>query len=122
MKKLLITLLLISPFSFADWDDVYYCQMTSFVGVTPEGKEENYILKKFQFKLDKAKEAVVFGNSGYFTGTVMELDMGRAWPSQERWYANDNWSILYFGEGKFQYASVVGSIGNKAMSADCDKF
>jgi hypothetical protein len=122
MKKLLIILMLISPFSFADWDDVYYCQMTSFVGVTPEGKEADYILEKFQFKLDKAKEAVVFGGSGYFTGTVMELDMGRTWPSQERWYANDNFAILYFGEGKFQYASVVGSIGNKSTSANCDKF
>ena len=122
MKKLLITLLLISPFSFADWGDVYYCQMTSFVGVTPEGKQENYILEKFQFKLDFTDIAVVFGGSGYFTDTVMELDKERTWPSQESWWANDKYSTHYFGEGKFQYASVVGSIGNKSTSANCDKF
>ena len=122
MKKLLITLLLISPFSFADWDDVYYCQMTNFVGATLEGKEENYILEKFQFKLDKAKTAVVFGNSGFFTGTVMELDIGRSWLIKERWYANDEFSMHYFKEGKFQYASVIGSSGSKLVSANCDKF
>ena len=40
MKRLLlhITLLLISPFSFADWDDVYYCQMTNALEITLEGE------------------------------------------------------------------------------------
>ena len=95
--------------------------MTSFVGVTPEGEQENYILEKFQFKLDKAKTAMVFGGSGYFKGTVMELDMERTWPSQESWWANDKYSTLYFGEGKFQYASV-GRSGNNSTSANCDKF
>ena len=28
MKKLIIALMLISPVSFADWGDVYYCEMT----------------------------------------------------------------------------------------------
>ena len=78
--------------------------------------------EKFQFKLDKAKNAMVFGSSGHFADTVVELDMGRTWPSQERWYANDKFSMLYFEEGKFQYVSVVGSSGSKLISADCDKF
>ena len=47
MKKLLITLMLISPFSFADWDDVYYCQMTTHSDVTLEGKRTDYILEEW---------------------------------------------------------------------------
>ena len=63
MKKLLITLLLISPFSFADWGDVYYCQMTGHITLDNEGAIKNWNLEKFQFKLDKAKESFVFGDS-----------------------------------------------------------
>ena len=120
MKKLLITLLLISPFSFADWDDVYYCQMTNNSGITVEGKKENYILEKFQFKLDKARNAVVFGSSGYFTDSVMELKQGRIWPKTEEWMASDANSMLYFKEGKFLYVSLTLEANSK--SADCDKF
>ena len=92
MKKLLITLLLISPFSFADWDDVYYCQMTTYSGVSLEGKRTNYILEKFQFKLDEAKNAMVFGSSGVFAGSVIKLSDGRVWPAQETWYSNTAYS------------------------------
>ena len=121
MKKLLITLLLISPFSFADWGDVYYCQMTTYSGVSLEGKRTNYILEKFQFKLDEAKNAVVFGSSGVFAGSEIKLSDGRVWPAQETWYGNTKWSILYFDKGKFLYVRT-GSTGNNSMSADCDKF
>ena len=121
MKKLLITLMLISPFSFADWDDVYYCQMTSFVGATLEGKKLRHELEKFQFKLDRAKSAMVFGGSGYFRDSVMVVDVGRVWPEQESWYASDEYSILYFEEGKFLYVAV-GSKGTTSTFADCDKF
>mgnify|MGYP003641351842 CR=1 FL=1 len=120
MKKLLITLLLISPFSFADWDDVYYCQMTNSVGITVEGKKENYNLEKFQFKLDKARNALVFGSSGYFADAAMELTQGSIWPTLEKWRANDQYSVLYFEEGKFLYVSIA--MGATSKSADCDKF
>ncbi len=120
MKKLLITLLLISPFSFADWGDVYYCQMTSFVGVTPEGKEADYILEKFQFKLNKTKNAMVYGKGGYFTKSVMVLKQGHSFPKREKWYANDVYAMLYFNNGKFLHVST-GSSGSKSISADCDK-
>ena len=76
MKKLLITLLLISPFSFADWGDVYYCQMTNSSGITLEGEKENYKLEKFQFKLDKTKNVMMFGSSGYFTDVEKKLVEG----------------------------------------------
>ena len=121
MKKLLITLLLISPLSFADWGDVYYCQMTENLEVSLEGKRKEYILGKFQFKLDKTKNAMVFGKSGFFNDSVMELREGFTFPSQESWFAGDRFSTFYFEEGKFLY-SFTGSQGLSAISADCDKF
>jgi hypothetical protein len=59
MKKLLITLLLISPFSFADWGDVYYCQMTNFVNINEEGKTGSYPLERFKFTLDDIEMGAV---------------------------------------------------------------
>ena len=121
MKRLLITLLLISPFSFADWGDVYYCQMTSHSKVSLEGKMTGYTLEKFQFKLDKTKNAMVFGQKGMFVGTVMELREGHNWPSQEVWYADGQASISHFDEGKYLFSMIAGD-DISAISADCDKF
>ena len=95
MKKLLITLMLISPFSFADWGDVYYCQMTTHSGLTVEGKRKDYILDKFQFKLDKTKKAMVFGSSSYFTDILAGL-------TKEYWSAVALNSSYTFREGEFQ--------------------
>lgn len=121
MKKLLITLLLISPFSFADWGDVYYCQMTNFSEVSLEGKRKDYTLEKFQFKLDKTKKAMVFGSSGYFTIIEAKLTPDRHWPAIETWYAYGNYDVYYFQKGKFLFVST-GSMGSHSVSADCDKF
>ena len=122
MKKLLITLLLISPFSFADWGDVYYCQMKSQTRVSFEGKRFDYELEKFQFKLDKDKKTMVFGKDGYFADSKEPLDLSRSWPTVETWWAADNYSILYFKEGKFLYTHNGGLLGIKSIVADCDKF
>ena len=121
MKKLLITLLLISPFSFADWGDVYYCQMTTLSETTLEGKRTDYILEKFQFKLDKTKNAMVFGEAGYFAGVELELREEMNWPPKEEWYAAIRYGMAYFNEGKFPYV-MADSSGSVSLSADCDKF
>ena len=122
MKKLLITLMLVSPFSFADLGDVYYCQMTTNSGVSLEGKRTDYTLEKFQFKLDKTKNAMVFGQKGMFAGTVMELREGRNWPSQEVWYADgQEHNISKFDEGKYLFSMIAGD-NITSISADCDKF
>ena len=120
MKKLLITLLLISPFSFADWGDVYYCQMTTLSETTLEGKRTDYILEKFQFKLDKTKNAMVFGEAGYFAGVELELREG-AWPPQEEWHAAVGYAMARFERGNFLYA-VTGLSAINSLSANCDKF
>ena len=121
MKKLLITLLLISPFSFADWGDVYYCQMTSYSEVTLEGKETDYKLIKFTFKLDETKNALVFGKGGVFNNMEMELEEGASFPSKEYWWADNSISKLYFEDGKFLFASLMHEFASY-ISADCDKF
>ena len=119
MNKLLITLLLISPFSFADWGDVYYCQMTTSSHTTLEGKRKDYRLGKFQFKLDKTKNAMVFGNDSGFRNDPLEV--GLNYLPNEIWNADNRYSKVYFENGKFLYVrnSFAGSY---SISADCDKF
>jgi len=112
--------MLLSPLSFADWGDVYYCQMTTFSMITLEGKRTDYILEKFQFKLDKAKKAMVYGSTGYFSEEKVPLIEGRSWPRQEVWAARDDYSHASFKHGKFLY-SFVGS-KMTSVSANCDKF
>ena len=122
MKKLLITLLLISPFSFADWGDVYYCQMTYVSKTNLEAETTNYELgQKFQFKLDETKKSMVFGSSGYFADSVAWLDENQSWPSVETWYAITRATSIYFEKGKF--ASVrLDQEGATTVTANCDKF
>ena len=123
IKKLVVgsmfSMLLASEMATADWGDVYYCQMTNFISITLEGKQTNYILEKFQFKLDQTKKAMVFGSTGYFQDQVYEL--GDNWPSLEKWYANNTYSNTYFDDGKLLY-TYNGASGALAASADCDKF
>ena len=122
MKKLLITLLLISPFSFAGWGDVYCCQMTTHFGTSLAGRITALELEKFQFELDETKQGMVFRSSGYFVNTGMELEENwRGMVVMEVWRANDADSMSYFDEGKFLYVGT-GSQGSNSVSADCDKF
>ena len=121
MKKLLITLLLISPFSFADWGDVYYCEMTANSVTTIEGERTNYKLEKFKFKLDKAKNAMVFGKGNpHFSIPTLEIETG--WmPSKEVWATSNNVALSYFKNGKFMF-TLLGTEDITAISANCDKF
>jgi len=122
MKGIALALILISPLSFADWGDVYYCQMTTFSETSFEGKRTDYVLQKFQFKLDKTKNAMVFGQGGFFNGSVKKINGGTYGVSREYWDTDDDnrLSTGTFNEGKFLYALVAGDL--TSMSADCDKF
>jgi len=125
IKKLVVgslfSMLLVSEMAAAGWGDVYYCQMTNTLLISLEGKKENYKLEKFQFKLDRTKNGMVFGSTGFFADRVAELAIGRNWPSIEKWYANDTYSMTYFSEGKLLFA-FNNSEGIVAASADCEKF
>ncbi|MDA9560505.1 hypothetical protein N9R59_06080 [Porticoccaceae bacterium] len=121
MKKLLITLSLISPFSFADWGDVYYCQMTTSSATTNEGKRTDYELEKFQFKLDSTEKAMVFGKGGYFNKWKITLDLNRTFFGDNSWWASNMFTLLHFSEGQFML-SFLGSEEMTSISANCDKF
>lgn len=125
IKKLItgltLSLLLASPVANADWGDVYYCQMTNSVEITLEGEKKYYKQERFQFKLDQTKNAMVFGSTGYFSDWEMELVKGRNWPSLERWYADNGYTMAFLENGKFLFAQVV-STDLVSISADCDKF
>ena len=118
---LTLSMLLGSGAANADWGDVYYCQMTNSLGITVEGEMESWKLEKFQFKLDQTKNAMVFGSTGYFKDSVIELVKGRNWPTVEYWYAHYTDSVAFVKEGKFLFTDN-GSTGAFAVSADCDKF
>ena len=123
IKKLVVgsmfSMLLGSEMAAADWGDVYYCQMTNFNTVTLEGEKQNHPLEKFQFKLDQTKNAMVFGSKGYFTNIVAKL--GKNWPSLEAWFANSEYSMTYFEEGKL-LNTYNNAMGATVLSADCEKF
>ena len=122
MKKLLITLMLISPTSFADWGDVYYCQMTAFFEVTGKGEQHLRPLEKFKFTLDNTeKEAMLFGKSGYLGGLYIPID--RASTYEDKWEARGrNSHIILAQETSFFLTQNYGALGSTLIYADCDKF
>ena len=117
----LFSMLLVSEMAAADWGDVYYCQMTELVKITRDGEMTKHTLNKFQFKLDQTKNAMVFGQEGFFGNSEAELRKGWDFPSQENWCADSEYAGVYFEKGKFLY-SRTGPSGVTAISADCDKF
>tara|TARA_R110000796_G_C14275943_1_gene401937 strand:+ start:91 stop:462 length:372 start_codon:yes stop_codon:yes gene_type:complete len=123
MKKLLITLILISPFSLADWGDVYYCDMTSSVGASVEGTVSQYKLEKFRFTLDDDEMgAVRFGKSGYFGGIYLPVERDTWMPHIPSFAASTKNVRATFREGKFKYTdNFVGQAGS-LITANCEKF
>ena len=117
----MFSMLLGSEMAAADWDDVYYCQMTNFLGITLEGEKKNWKPEKFQFKLDQTKNAMVFGDKGFFQNILYKLTTGKNFPEQEYWYASADFQSIFFDSGKLLIAST-GSGGIISVSADCDKF
>jgi hypothetical protein len=124
MKKLLLALLLISPASFADWGDVYYCQMTNFVAISEDGKTDTYPLERFKFTLDdREMGAVLFGKGGYLGGEYVPVERDTWRPEVPSWAASDSLSRLTFREGKLMYMdNFMDEQGVRVISADCDKF
>ena len=120
MKNLLLALLLISPASFADWGDVYYCQETSHSSTTPTGKLASLPTGKFQFKLHKDKRTMVYGSKGKFSDETFRLATHDL--SQETWYARDDLnSMVVFSNGRHM-RTFTSIYGTESSTADCEKF
>ena len=87
MKKLLITLMLVSPFSFADWGDVYYCVATTNswtkFGFTIEMMGARKAMNQegkgtFTLRADKSSKALILKqtNKGETRETVLPIKKG----------------------------------------------
>jgi hypothetical protein len=124
MKRLLLlTLLLISPFSFADWGDVYYCQMTTIYNVDREGEKATvgYKLGRFKFKISKTENSVVFGAGGYFDNQKMVLES--ATQDLSSWSASQQGESdkMFFANDRVIY-TFVSNYFTTVLTANCDKF
>ena len=95
--------------------------MTTLSQTTLEGERTDYKLEKFTFKLDKTKNAMVFGKGGMFNNIVSELRTNMSFPSKESWYAINEFAMARFKQGRFGY-SMVSNSAIVSISADCDKF
>ena len=118
MKNLLLALLLISPVSFADWGDIYYCQMTHSSTINDQGQRTSHPLEKFKINLNKVENAVIFGSTEAFPNKNIQVD----WLANERVTAKGDYSLLRIDSGKFHYAFIWIGSGIYTVTADCDKF
>ena len=122
MKNLLLALLLISPVSFADWGDVYYCQMTTIYNVDREGEQaRGYKTGRFKFKISKTENSVVFGAGGYFDNQKMVLES--ATQDLSSWSASQQGESdkMFFANDRVIY-TFVSNYFTTVLTADCDKF
>jgi hypothetical protein len=124
IKKLLVgsmfSMLLGSEMAAADWGDVYYCQMTNRIDISLDGKIKTLKPQTFTFKLDESRNAMVYGDKGYFKDVVSELTVGMSVPEKEIWQTRNRFEITQFIDGKLLYSIVATNIA--AISAHCEKF
>ena len=122
MNRLLLALLLTSPASFADWGDVYYCQMTTIYNVDREGERATgYKLGRFKFKISKTENSVVFGAGGYFDNQKMVLES--ATQDLSSWSASQQGESdkMFFANDRVIY-NFVSKYFTTVLTANCDKF
>tara|TARA_B110000858_G_C17414753_1_gene298422 strand:- start:185 stop:514 length:330 start_codon:yes stop_codon:yes gene_type:complete len=103
----------------AEVGDVYYCQSSEIVQITPD-KVEKFKGQRFAFK--RNEKEIVFGKEvGFFEDTTIKLKS----PSLKEWFFGDPDQVSYFHykEGAFVYSMYVIE-GNKTVTvlANCNTF
>jgi hypothetical protein len=128
MKKLLITLLLISPFSFADWGDVYYCQSITDELIKDDGNTYMGESIRFKFSMDQQSQSMVFGALPLIWGKQMfpvasfeQSADGMLFETIPRKGSYTKRSTFNYNKGKLFGVAWFGD-GLNIMVADCDKF
>ena len=128
MKQVLLALILISPMSYADWGETYFCTMTQFVEVSRKGQMNNWKEENFKYQLNEERPKMVFGNSSYFKGLKFNnvappiaLYLGDPDPEAD-WIATSalGSTTIFFNGESFLYTSL--SDKTIVISADCDSF
>ena len=124
LKNILLTLLLISPFSFADWGDIYFCNTTLIWGVNSNGEQPvtDRKPKAFKFNLNQAKQLLVFSEKAPFGDEALQVTFTIfARDGQESFDLKGNLSTAAYHNGIFTY-SYASTRGARVLTADCDKF
>ena len=132
MKKLLLALMFLSPFSFADWGDNYDCKITHHAmggtGATVK-KYQNMVGSSFQFQLvSKADEKILTFDDKAFWVLHRELSVTNdKFSSASQWLGTAKGTktraIVAFEGGSFAYSWIsLGNINSLIVLAQCDKF
>jgi len=132
MKKLLLALMFLSPFSFADWGDNYDCKITHHAmggtGATVK-KYQNMVGSSFQFQLvSKADEKILTFDDKAFWVLHRELSVTNdKFSSASQWLGTakgtNTRAIVAFEGGSFAYSWIsLGNINSLIVLAQCDKF
>ena len=135
--RLFLFLILLSPLAQADveWGDTYYCLSTTNSEIKQNEEITKFKEEPFKFRLDKNKNSMIFGNSGYFKDIVITITEENF--SERRWGADIiageppsntmNMGKILFSEGKLVMTELTFSRADDSfvainMFADCDKF
>jgi len=125
MKRLLITLILVSPFSFADWGDVYLCETTSATLTFLDGEKIDSVVDvpdNFHFRLAEAQATMVYKGFRANDEKIRDVFLGNdGWIESEFWIADGKYSMTVFGKGKYLNVRISTS-SSETVTADCDKF
>jgi hypothetical protein len=124
MKKLLLALILLSPLSFADWGDTYYCSTTLNWSVAPDGEGKPYVKHKetFKFHLDKQKQSLILGETASFATKPLKVTYSIfATDGQESFDMTGFGSSAAYHNGTFTY-SEASTYGAQVVTAKCEKF
>ena len=120
MSLAFLLVILISPMTYADWGDTYFCTISRVYSHNMKN-EDDYKLSNFWFYLNKEKRAVVFGKGGYFDSQTRYLE--RPTNNMSGWEAPNSRSTdrMVFREGVLRYS--FNSIHFMLIfEADCEKF
>ena len=120
MKHILSILILLGFMSSvsAGVGDVYYCQSTKVIVITPD-KVEEFAGEQFTFKRNPRE--LVFGDGGYFNKSIQPLTH-----SVQEWFRGNkklNGGYIDYRDGKFGYASwYFNPEKTTVIMANCNTF
>jgi len=106
----------------AFWGHSYACETIDFVYIPLDGRMERIAPTSFSFKLDRTKNAMVFGNSGALPNEEFKIDKGwnvgnGTWSAKGLQHATGI-SSIFFKRGKILY-SGTGESAAMAFSGWC---
>ena len=112
----------LSSISFAaEWGDTFFCEMTHFHSITADGEFKDYEPEKFRFQLNEEKNAMVFGQTGFFLGLEITLQPEQTILSVDYWVFYQNFLTGMYDKGLLVLATTHTS-GIESIRATCDNF